>query len=100
MGSPGVQKIPKQNPFRNVLLNTYYVSGTIIGAWATLVNRKTKFLALVERTFQQNQVKRRLGFFVCFEVVLVSRKGMGLGVRQAWVKRPTLIIQMTSGQVT
>lgn len=64
------------------------------------VNKKTKFLAPVERTFQQNQAKRRLGFFVCFEVVLVSRKGVGLGVRQAWVKRPTLIIQMTSGQAT
>lgn len=100
MGSPGVQKIPKQNPFRNVLLNTYYVPGTIIGAWARSVDKKTKFLALVECTFQQNQVKRRLGFFVCFEIVLVSRKGMGPGVRQAWVKRPPLIIQMTSGEAT
>lgn len=58
MGSPGVQKIPKQNPFGNVLLNAYYVSGTIIGAWATSINKKTKFLALVDCTFQQNEVKR------------------------------------------
>lgn len=79
MGSPGGQKIPKQNLLNIFLLRTYHGPGTTLAALETSANKEMKDLALIECTFQLNQSKTVFFFFFC-KAGLHYRKGMSLGV--------------------